>query len=233
MSHSFFQASPPQPINQHPGIDAANLTLSGLCNYEVPVTKTPHSRQFIRYQNGRLQLLTPQFHSLGLKIKENENGYSVLIPIDPWLRAQLNIAEEFVQKNVASDSSGVKPVYKPLWDGPMMYVRVASWCQIYRRLFGTPQYERIDDMKTIGRGLYSITIELPYIYIGPHKNGEHYSTTMRIVQVTHEPEAELKAVEMPRVTIPIKSAPGKGRRKKNGTSSQGNPSSDPAAATKS
>ena len=203
------QATP----NQHPNIDAANLSLSQVTKYEVS-GNAPHHRQFIRYQNGRLQLLTPNFHSFGLRLNANGDDYSVLVPIDPWLRQQFNVTETFMRKHIAEQTEGPlhNAVYKPLWDGNMMYVRVARWCQIYQQNMETGQYSVVD-LKSLGRGTYNITIEVSYLFIGPHKNGEDCSLTVRIIQITCQPDSQ-KPVMPPPDTIPVKPAGARGRRRK-------------------
>ena len=221
----FLSASPPTNIhpslpplqatpNQHPNIDAANLSLSQVTKYEVSGSTT-HHRQFIRYQNGRLQLLTPNFHSYGLRLNSNgDDDYSVLVPVDPWLRQQFDVTETFMRKHLADQTEAPlhNAVYKPLWDGNMMFVRVARWCQIHQRNPETRQYN-VTELKTLSRGTYNITIEVPYLYIGPHKNGADCSLTVRIVQIVCEPDAE-KAVMPPPDTIPVKPAGVRGRRRK-------------------
>ena len=220
----FLSASPPTsahpslpPLqatpNQHPNIDAANLSLSQVTKYEVS-GNTPHHRQYIRYQNGRLQLLTPKFNSYGLRLNANGDDYSVLIPVDPWLRQQFNVTETFMRKHLADQTEAPlqNVVYKPLWDGNMMYVRVARWCQIYQQNMETQEYAVVD-LKSLGRGNYNVTIEVPYLFIGPHKNGEGCSLTVRIVQIVFEPDSQ-KPVMPPPATIPVKAAGARGRRRK-------------------
>ena len=40
-------------------------------------------------------------------------------------------------------------------------------------------------LENLGQGTYSITIEVPYIYIGPHKRGEDCSLLLRVVQIVY------------------------------------------------
>lgn len=186
--------------------------MSQVSKYEVP-NALPFYRQFIRYQNGKLQLLSPMFQSLGLRSVENgSNAYSVMIPVDPWLRQQFATAEAFVQQQVNDESQ----IYKPLWKGDMMYVRVAKWCQIFRQTPDTNQYEAID-RNSFGQGSYAVTIEVPYIYIGEHKNGEHYSLCLRVIQIVYSPEKTEKSTNISFPVVPsvaIKAPTSKGRRRK-------------------
>lgn len=173
-------------------MNPANLSLSKASKYEV-ANSTPHYRQYIKYENGKLQLLTPNFQSDSLKLKESGSDFSVLVPVVPWLRNQLNMVETFAEQNVsfashALPTNGVH-IYKPLWGGDKMYVQMSRWCHIFRKNLETGQYDTVDVKTPLGRGTYNITIEVPYVYIGPHKNGENYSLSTRIVQIVFEPDA--------------------------------------------
>ena len=95
----------------------------------------------------------------------------------------------------------------------MMYIRVAKWCQIFKKNTESGQYETAD-IKALGRGTYNVTIEVPYIFIGPHKNGEDYSLTLRLVQIAFDPEVEDKARLTAIPIIPSKASTAKGRRRK-------------------
>ena len=179
--------------------------------YEVAAV--PHCRQFICYENSKLQLLTPTFHSTGLKVVQNADDYSALIPIDNWLRQQFNVIESFVQQNVDRSQSG-SSVYKPLWSGDMMYIRMSRWCNVFRRSGEPNRYDSIDMKTPLGKGTFSITIEVPYIYIGPHKNGENFSITLRVTQIVFNPEP------IAPLTFHFKEPEPKGRRRKNAASAK-------------
>lgn len=158
--------------------------------YEV-ANCIPHYRQYITYEGGRAQLLTPNFRSFGLMKKHNGANVSILLPVEPWLRDQLNMFETFAQQNINSPDhilSSDELVYKPLWKGERMYIRVAKWCNILQQNMQTGSYESVNISTPLGPGTYNVTIEVPYIYIGPHKNGENYSLTLRIVQIVYHPE---------------------------------------------
>ena len=154
-------------------------------------------------------------------MKEHGTNHSALIPIDAWIRQQLNVAEKFATQNVANHSADPTQnmIYKRLWDGDMMFIRVASWCQIFRKNTESGQYEAVD-LKALGRGTYNITIEVPYIFIGPHKNGEDFSLTLRIIQIAFDPEVEDKARPVAVPLTPSKAPTAKGRRRKTTSKTQ-------------
>ena len=154
-------------------------------------------------------------------MRQHGANHSALITIDTWMRQQLNVTEKFATQNVANLS--VDPtknmIYKRLWDGDRMYIGVAPWCQILRKKSESGQYETVD-INALGRGTYTVTIEVPYIFIGPHKNGEDFSLTLRIIQITFDPEVENKASPVAIPIVPSKAPIAKGRRRKNAPKTQ-------------
>ena len=201
-----------QDTNTNANIEASGLSLGPITNNEVP-NATPHHRQYILYKDAKLRLLTPNFQAEGLKIKENgPNNRSLLVPVAPWLRSQLNVVESFARENVNFPSkflsSGERTVYKPLWNGDMMYIQISNYCQMFRQAPMSNQCDAINLDTPLGRGTYNVTIEVPYVYIGPHKKGENFSLNLRVVQVLFMPE------ELP-VAISTKTPKAKGRRRKN------------------
>ena len=70
-------------------IDVANLSLSSAAKYEV-VDKPLSYRQYIRYSNQKLMLLTSVFEAKQLKLRSTENDTAVLVHTEPWMRQQLD-----------------------------------------------------------------------------------------------------------------------------------------------
>ena len=82
-----------------------------------------------------MQLLVQNMTLDSLKRKENEYGSAYLIPVERWLRSQLDDIENFVQQQVdvsifpnPNNPHIRQHGYKPLWRGNTMYVSVAPWC---------------------------------------------------------------------------------------------------------
>ena len=201
-----------QATNTNPNIEASGLSLGPITNHEVP-DATPHYRQHILYKDAKLRLLTPNFQAEGLKIKEHgPNNRSLLVPVAPWLRSQFDVVESFARENVNFPSkflpSGERTVYKPLYRGDMMYIQISNWCQMFRQAPTSNQCDAINIDTPLGRGTYNVTIEVPYAYIGPHKNGENFSLNLRVIQIYYMPE------ELP-AAISTKTSKAKGRRRKN------------------
>ena len=182
--YHLLQAQP----TQHSEIAVQRLSLSAASKFEV-ADNAPIYRQYINYGDSRLQLLTPVFKAVGLMRRQSGNNLSVLVPILPWMREQFDIVENYVKENVnlGNDNPQKALVYKPLFRGGMMYVRVAPWCNIMRRNSESNSYESVDHSTPLGAGSYSVTVEVPYAYIGSHKNGEDFSLTLRVVQIIYDP----------------------------------------------
>ena len=103
--------------------------------------------------------------------------------------------EKFAQEKLDFESTTTPEMgvitYKPLWQGRQMYVSVAPWCNIFQQNFETGRLETLAREAELGRGTFNISIEVPHIYIGPHKGGEHFSLSLSLVQIVHYPEQEI------------------------------------------
>jgi hypothetical protein len=117
---------------------------------------------------------------------------SVLIPVNEWLRRQLNTIEQYIQQHVTvKDISSSKDLlYRPIWGGENMYLRVARWCNVLRQNPATGNFDSIPIDAPLGPGSYNVTVEVPYVYIGPHKNGEDFSLSISVVQIVYKPTTE-------------------------------------------
>ena len=146
------------------------------------------------------------------KIHPNSVSYSV--PVNSWLRTQLDKVEQFVQENIDVESLPSRPkkadfIYKPLWRGERMFIGVSPCCSFLRFNSLTHGYDMVDRESMQGKGTYNITVEAPYVFIGPHKNGQNYSLSLDIVQMAFYPAAE--AEPEPEPVAPKKSKRGRPR----------------------
>jgi len=152
-------------------------------------------------------LLTPNFLSDGLKCRTiGDDDVSISVPIVPWLRCQLDTVEKYVKENVSIPSNSrienASPKYKPLWPCETMFVNVSRWCTVFVRNAETNTVKSVSlKDANFGYGSYSITIDVAYIYIGPHKMGEDFSLTLRVVQIAYEPLTKPANISMPSTVI--------------------------------
>ena len=104
-----------------------------------------------------------------------------------------------------------------------MCFSIARGCNVFRWNVQTSTYEgvKIEDAQ-FGPGKYTVTVELPHIYIGPHRGGETFSLSTRVAQILYDPEIPPEIpiiIETEKVAeIPFKTneskVEGKGRKKK-------------------
>lgn len=172
-------------------------------------------------------LLTPNFISNALQMRNDEkrDTVSISVPISPWLRSQLDRVERFVQDNVNIPSKCVPEsgslMYRALWPHESMFISVSRWCNIFVRDAQTGTFKNVNiNNGNFGHGTYSVTIEIPYVYIGAHKHGEVYSLTLRAVQIVYEPLTKESNLASPLdttnalPTILPKTVEKKGRKRK-------------------
>ena len=157
----------------------------------------PRYYQGILYDGVKLVLQSPVVHAKTITYsKNNFGGESVLIRVEPWLRCQLDIIENFVSQHVLipkellnSWPAKLESYYKPLFNGSYMYIQVGKFCTFTRSVPNSnycviPSVPRPE----FGEGKYSFTIEVPQVYLGPHKDGSLFSINMRITRIHCEVE---------------------------------------------
>lgn len=196
-STSFFISSILQAnINFVGGIDASKLGLSQATPKEVCETGYRTYRQYVLHNEHKLILQSPTFQQNGLIFRENKGQRAIIVPIDPWLRSQFNVLENFIKEKVTIPDEVLQVVgeakYKPLWDRERMCISVSQWCAYFRDN-GDGAFEQIPANSHFGDGTYNVSVEVPYVYIGPHKDGYSFSLTLRIVQVVYKPTLRLLA----------------------------------------
>jgi hypothetical protein len=54
-----------------------------------------------------------------------------------------------------------------------------------------------------GRGVYGLTVEVPYVYIGEHRSGEAFSLTLRFVEIIFEPDMEQPSPSLVQIVGPL------------------------------
>ena len=138
-------------------------------------------------------LTCPRFEAKGL-VKQSKGALSsILLPINAELRATLNVIENFVAHNVtipadALSTSKTGSLYRPLWHAEKMMITVSNWCKFFQLNLASTAYECVPADTNFGKGVYYVSFEIPYVYIGPHRDGQAFSLTLRVVQVLFEPD---------------------------------------------
>ena len=118
------------------------------------------------------------------------NCESVLVPISSWVREQLNIIETFVRDHVVIPNELISQwpyrgdsFYKPMHDGRNMFMQLGLKCSYSSVTDGNMTYFPAPERPNFGVGRYSFMIEVPHVYIGPHKDGFLYSVNFRVVRI--------------------------------------------------
>ena len=149
----------------------------------------------------KVMLSTANFETEKLIIRGEGTNLSVLIPTQGTLRTQLNVLENFVTEKVTIPN-GLKqpsdckaPMYKALWQQDNMYVSLSPWCDFYLFNHSIGEYTKMTSKGPFEKGVYNVTLEVPYIYLGEHKDGHLYSLTLRVVQVVYQPASPITEVD--------------------------------------
>ena len=113
--------------------------------------------------------------------------------MDDWLRSQLGEIEKFVVSNVKVPENVAKSpngqyYYKPLKSTNLIFLNISKWCRYFEFSDDDEGYISVNNLAKFTGGTYNMNIEVSHVYIGPHKNGEHYSLSLRIVQIVYKQE---------------------------------------------
>ena len=182
-------------------INPTDLSLSTPLSKEV--NGKIHYRQFIRLAGAKVILTTSNFVAEKLEIRGEGKNLSVLVPTQGTLRTQLNILESFVTAKVTfpagltQPSDCKAPLYKSLWQADKMFVSLSPRCDFNNFNKTTEENAKTTKEGPFGQGIYHVTLEAPYIYIGEHKDGNLFSLSLRVVQVIYQPSPLISIANNP------------------------------------
>ena len=128
-------------------------------------------------------LLTPVFEAEQLTLRKTENDTAVMVPIEPWMRQQLDTVEKFVQQDIVHPATySVRlsaTLYKPLWplsQQNQMFISASPSCNVFQLSKEIGNYDSIIIKKAqFDCGRYSVTVKIPCVNIGQHKCVEKFS----------------------------------------------------------
>ena len=173
-------------------INLQQLSLNLPSSQKVSENGIQSYRSSIYHGGQKIVIKTPEVEYSGLHSRVTNGNISLAIPVDSWTRTQLNTLEDFAQGHVIIPNDVVAPAgasrdYRPIWPHPVAFVMCSQWCNYFWRNPETGHCTSVTPEHLTRPGLYSFSIEVPYVYIGPHKGGERFSLTLRLVQVTYTP----------------------------------------------
>ena len=108
----------------------------------------------------------------------------MLLPLDDGTKSTLSRIESFVKSNVVSQT------YKPLWLKDAMYVNISKWCRFETVHFNGTR-TLLPQGTVLGKGTYSVTLQVSHVYVGPHKGGETFSLSLHITNLAFKPEEDI------------------------------------------
>ena len=136
--------------------------------------------------NGRpLKINVPNFYSDGpLYLHQHTNTTAAAIPLDPLTKSTFEEIDRFILSN------NIAGTYKPIAKGDRILVNFSHWCK-YELMLPDGNRKIMNKGMSLGQGMYAISIAIPHLYVGPHKNGETHSVSLHICEILYEPEQNL------------------------------------------
>ena len=154
-----------------------NLTLSEPVKKEV---SDQYYRQYLKLHGQPVLIRIPDFYrDNGLKLLCKGEFTSMLLPLDDGTKSTLSRIESFVKSNVVSQT------YKPLWLKDAMYVNISKWCRFETVHFNGTR-TLLPQGTVLGKGTYSVTLQVSHVYVRPHKGGETCKCPMSMSDLTKE-----------------------------------------------
>ena len=156
----------------------------------------PRYYQNIEYDGTKLILQSPLVEMSTLDVRPNMIGNAALIPVTGWLRQQLTLIEQFVHQHVQIPKDLLQAwphkrldYYTSLFEGTSMFITLSKFCQFTRGI-SPDNCQVVDSIYSFGKGMYSFRIEIPNVYIGPHKGGELFALNLRVIGIYCQVETD-------------------------------------------
>lgn len=185
LTQRFLVAYSPENAGESPKEDMA-LTLNPEAN-DVSVRRN----LAIKINNKCVVMKTAEYHEdFELRLRTMNNTRSVCVNLDTDTREKLNIIEKLLKDCLPKDWR-----YKPLWTGPRISLRLSPFCKyyLYEENGGTKTTSSHSEFK---QGHYVFRINVPSLYVGKHRSGEHCSLNVEVDEVYYRPD-ELKVERAP------------------------------------
>ena len=149
----------------------------------------PRYQQKVNYLGNKIQLYSQKIPLSNLNYVGTfyHMGRAVFIPIHDELRQNLNAIEQFVEDNVVipkdlEEFTSNENIYKPLYQGPEMYIPLSKFCKFYRS-GRKVSFEDKQSLPDFGEGIYEFQIEVAHVYIGPHQNDKLVSLSLYVTGI--------------------------------------------------
>ena len=202
-----------EPMNGNtlniPSIKPQDLQLGQVEHYQpkTPVSDMlPRYKQSVSYKGCKVCIQVPasELHAL-IYSSKSMYGDAVLVPVSQWLRHQIDVINKFVEDNVRVPNdltlnwaASVTSYYKPIYNGNNIFIPMSKYCRFTQDVNGNLIDLPSQPRPNFGRGRYQFTIEVPDVYMGPHKSGHLYTTNLRVTRIHFQsvaPNAPLTLVQ--------------------------------------
>ncbi len=174
--------------------DISRLSLGECQRTELNNPSAPPAyRQNIKYDNRRKVISTNFYQMQSLVLKNHTGyGYSINVPVEPWMRLQLNAMEQFVRENAkipeellsTYGTPSSASALKPFWPASTMYISLSKFCKL------AINFEEcgflMDNVSRLKEGMYQMDIEFPYVYFGKHKENFLCSIQAQVSKVNYQ-----------------------------------------------
>lgn len=176
----------------------SNINLNEL-SLAMPIPdKVPASyRQNIHINGHKVLIQTSTYHTnSGISMFHFKvDQPCMLVPVDDWLRSQLSVIQNFVVSHVSipADVPQTKEgtySFKSLVEQTSLLISLSKWCRIFKFDASKGTYERVENFTQFGKGTFSATLEISHVYIGPHKNGNNFSLSLRVKELVYNEEKQ-------------------------------------------
>ena len=179
-----------------PSLNPQHLELENLQPHttKIPVSDNlPRYRQPLLYDGCRLTIQAPAVDLRAVFYKQSNAGDSVLVPVTNWLQHQFSILDMFVCENVTVPhelrqqwSFQTDDLYTPIYKGRNICIQLSRFCRFTQSVNGQFTDLPCQPRPKFGVGRYTYTIEVPNVYIGPHKSGHLISLNMFVSRIHFE-----------------------------------------------
>lgn len=175
-------------------IDPQELSLGPREQYipKTPVSDTlPRYKQTVMYKGCKVCIQVPASQLFALIYSSKAMyGDAVLVPVTQWLREQFAILDTFLERNVRLPneltlrwSASLPGYYKSIYNGNNIFIFMSKYCRFTQEVNGNLIDLPSQPRPNFGKGRYAFTIEVPDVYIGPHKSGHLYSPNLRVTHI--------------------------------------------------
>ena len=173
-------------------IDSTKLQLSTPEPLKVSANSPPQYQSRITHDGRRIKLKPLGFRSDGLRLYSRNDKLSAVLPVDDWLRSQLDKLEKFVVENVIIPSDvpkmegGGGSEYKALFRGDPISINVSQWCK-YRMIKTDGTIVDVPLKELNQPGMIEFVLDIPFVYMRHYKSGERYSLTIFVNELLITP----------------------------------------------